>query len=158
MLRRSEKLLLAIEAVLDVALHGGGTPVSSRAVAERQQTARRYLEPAFQGLVKAGILAGVRGSDGGYVLARERRRITLADIALAVGAGRLDEGIEPSSSPLGQKVVTPLAAELAEGWENLLRAVTLEDLYQRARAVQKPAAKSRGGDDSQPPGNADFVI
>jgi DNA-binding IscR family transcriptional regulator len=40
----------------------------------------RHLETLLQGLVHAKILKGVRGPNGGYELAHERRRITVGEI------------------------------------------------------------------------------
>ena len=92
MLSFSKKLLYAIEAVADIAYNTGGEPVQSGDITQRQGIPRRYLEPVLQQLVRAGILAGVRGPKGGYRLARERRRITLGDITRVVCAVDEEEG------------------------------------------------------------------
>ena len=55
----------------------------------------------MQKLVRAGILRGVRGPRGGYLLAREKRRITVADICAALA----EEDEIPASTPLGAQVV-----------------------------------------------------
>ena len=65
MLRPSKKLVLALEAVTDIAFHGGAEPVQSQDIARRLQLPRRYLEQVMQQLVRAGILRGVRGPRGG---------------------------------------------------------------------------------------------
>ena len=80
MARLSEKSLLAVAAVVDVALHARGQPVAAKSLAERHGLPPRHLEPVLQALVHAGILKGVRGPRGGYELARERRRISVAEI------------------------------------------------------------------------------
>ncbi len=81
----SRKGLLAIAAVIDVALHERGRPVSAKALAARHSLPARNLEPVLQALVRFGILKGIRGPRGGYELARERRRITADDILRAAG-------------------------------------------------------------------------
>ena len=81
----SRKGLLAIAAVIDVALHGRGRPVSAKALAARHALPARHLEPVLQALVRDGILKGIRGPRGGYELARERRRITADEILRAAG-------------------------------------------------------------------------
>lgn len=43
----------------------------------------RYLEKAMQELVRAGILKGVRGPRGGYLLARDPSDITVGQIVRA---------------------------------------------------------------------------
>ena len=80
MIRLSRKSLLALEAVLDVALHARPDPVQARDITARQGVPQRYLEQVMQALVRAGILRGVRGPRGGYRLARERRRISVREI------------------------------------------------------------------------------
>ena len=72
------KGLLAIVAVVDVALHSGERPVSARKLAARHNLPARHLEPVLQALVHEGIFNGVRGPRGGYELARERKRISVA--------------------------------------------------------------------------------
>ena len=135
MLRLSKKLLFAIEAVVDIAYNSGGQPVQSRDIAARQGIPRRYLEQVLQQLVRTGILASVRGPQGGYRLARERRRIALGDISRVVSA--LEQAEEPvgypAASKLGQSVVGPLWQELQDDILARLDAVTVEDLCLRAR-------------------------
>ncbi len=76
----SRRSVLAIAAVVDVALHSRSGPVSAKALAARHKLAPRHLETLLQGLVHEKILNGVRGPHGGYVLARERRRVTVGEI------------------------------------------------------------------------------
>jgi Rrf2 family iron-sulfur cluster assembly transcriptional regulator len=134
MLRLSKKLMFAIEAVLDIAYNAGAQPVQSRDINSRQGIPRRYLEPVLQELVRADILRGVRGPRGGYRLAHERRKISLAQIAEAVrsteAAGSpLDI---PPGSPLGQEIVRPLFLDLAATWTKELEKITIEHLCLRA--------------------------
>src|ERR1700710_224246 len=106
----SRKGLLAIAAVIDVALHGKGRPVSAKALAARHSLPARHLEPVLQALVRSGILRGVRGPRGGYELARERRRITADEILRA--AGTIDEEGAPATmgSTMLNDVVKPAIA------------------------------------------------
>ncbi len=134
MVRLTKKLLFAIEAVLDIAYNAGDLPVQSGEITRRQGIPRRYLEQVLQQLVRAGVLAGVRGPRGGYRLARERRRITLGEIVRVVreldGAGDpLEENI---GAVLGQRVVRPVWKELNDEVMQRLDAITIEDLCLRA--------------------------
>jgi hypothetical protein len=67
------KGLLAIAAVVDVALQTDGRPISAKTLTTRHGLPRRHLESVLQSLVRDGILKGIRGPQGGYELARERR-------------------------------------------------------------------------------------
>src|ERR1043165_489691 len=79
------KALLAAAAVLDVALNARERPVSARKLAQRHNLPPRHLEPVLQALVHEGIFHGIRGPRGGYALARERERISVADILRVAG-------------------------------------------------------------------------
>jgi Rrf2 family iron-sulfur cluster assembly transcriptional regulator len=130
MARLSEKSLLAVAAVVDVAIHARGQPVAAKALAERHRLPPRHLEPVLQALVHAGILKGVRGPRGGYELARERRRISVAEV-VRVAETTADEqaGALPS---LVTRVVRPAVAQSEKALETALAAVTIESLCREA--------------------------
>jgi Rrf2 family protein len=134
MLRLTKKLLFAIEAVLDIAYNAGNAPVQSSEITRRQGIPRRYLEQVLQQLVRAGVLAGVRGPRGGYRLARERRRVTVGEIVRVVRSLETAEDpvADPAGSELGHKVVRPLWLELQEEMMQRLDGITIEDLSARA--------------------------
>jgi len=140
MLHLSKKLLLAIEAVLDIAYNAGSLPVQSTEITRRQGIPRRYLEPVLQQLVRAGVLTGVRGPRGGYRLARERRRITIGEIVRVVQALERAEDANGRNSghQLGVKVVRPLWHELRQEVMGRLDQLTIDDLCQRAHRAGIP--------------------
>ena len=61
-----------------------GRSVSIDKVAANQHISKRYLEHIFTRLRKAGIVAGTRGSRGGYVLTRPPEKVTVGQIIIAV--------------------------------------------------------------------------
>lgn len=126
MARLSEKSLLAVAAVVDVALHARGQPVAAKALAERHGLPPRHLEPVLQALVHAGILKGVRGPRGGYELARERRRISVAEIVSIAEAA--DEEMQRKVPPIVSKVIAPAVAEAEKSFEAALGNVTIDKL------------------------------
>ncbi len=135
MLRISRKLRFAIDAVVDIAYYGGAMPVQNREIASRQGIPHRYLELVMQRLVQAGILRGVRGPRGGYLLARERRRITIGEIARTVSQleGGTNEDEPEQLSPLGANVLKPFWDDLQRDVVARLDSVTIEDLCRRAQ-------------------------
>jgi Rrf2 family protein len=128
MIQFSKKLFYAIEAVLYIAYNAGSEPTSSKEIAAKQGMPPRYLEQMMQKLVHAGVLRGVRGPHGGYLLAREKRRITIADICKALDG---DEAI-PASTPLGNQVVVPLIRKFQTALNTQLHETTIADLYEQA--------------------------
>ena len=136
--------LLAIAAVVDIAYHARPAPIAAKALSARHSLPPRHLETLLQVLVRSGILKGVRGPRGGYELARERRRITLADIVRAAsaspaeggaknGSGDEDEG-EPSA--LVRDVVVPAIDQASEIFLEKLQDITVDDLCRDAQSRQ----------------------
>ncbi|MDE0943703.1 MAG: Rrf2 family transcriptional regulator [Alphaproteobacteria bacterium] len=166
MLRLSRKTMYVLEAVLDIACHARPDPVQSKDIAKRQGIPQRYLEGALQHLVRAGILRGVRGPRGGYRLARERRRITVAEIIrLMDGMDGMDgpgeDWADLAGSPLGLAVVQPLWQELHDEMLTRLEGVSVEDLFRQAReagVVEGSSASGTPGTTSPRQRGADFDI
>ena len=130
MLKFSRKTLLALEAVLDVAYNARPDPVQSKDITRRLGIPQRYLEQVMQQLVREGVLKGVRGPRGGYTLARERRRINVADIVRIVDAATDED--EPPASELGEKVSRPLWRDAQDKVLAELENVTMQDLCRDA--------------------------
>ena len=102
-------------------------------------------------MVHAEILRGVRGPRGGYRLAKERRRITVADIVAVVHEmeGGRDPLTDPAGSELGHTVLRPIWQEIEEYAMETLSKKTVEDLC---------VAAQRAGIESQSQNQFDFMI
>ena len=133
----SRKGLLAIAAVIDIAIHERGRPVSAKALASRHDLPARHLEPVLQALVREGILKGIRGPRGGYELARERRRITADDILRA--AGNIDDEGEPGASGAGllNDVVRPAVAQAEKAFSAALSRISIEELARKVEPLKE---------------------
>jgi Rrf2 family transcriptional regulator, iron-sulfur cluster assembly transcription factor len=131
------KAILAIAAVIDVALHAQGRPVSAKALAARHGLPPRHLEPILQALVREGILRGIRGPRGGYEIARDRTRVTADDILRA--AGSAEENSEPimQGSDLLSEVVLPALAGAEKEFASALGRISLEDMARKAESFIK---------------------
>jgi len=70
---------------LCLSLEKNQSPVSVSDIALRQKIPVNYLEQLFGKLRRNGILASVRGAQGGYLLARPAEKISIADILNAIG-------------------------------------------------------------------------
>lgn len=127
----------SVKALLDLSLQPRFGPTSVKSIANRQELPAPYLEKLLIEMRRAGLVQSVRGSQGGYQLAREPAQISLGQILEAVG-----ETIEPLSR------YTPEAKE-AEDWvtfslwrqlhnklKTALYSITLADLYYDARSWQ----------------------
>jgi len=143
----SKRSLLAIAAVVDIALHSKTAPVAAKALSERHSLPPRHLETLLQGLVHAKILKGVRGPRGGYVLARERRKISIGEIVrTAVNLSSADPTDLGSQSKLMALVIDPRVREAGAPFLTNLEAISIEQLCESAEAKKIMEMESREGD------------
>ncbi len=73
-----------LRAVLDLAQHYGYGPIALKQIARRQEVSEHYLEQLMGGLRKAGLVASVRGAQGGYRLAASPEEIMVGDVLRAL--------------------------------------------------------------------------
>ena len=83
-MRLTTKGRFAVTAMLDLAMHGGKRPVTLAGISERQSISLSYLEQLFGKLRRHTLVESVRGPGGGYTLARELEKVSVADIVIAV--------------------------------------------------------------------------
>lgn len=131
----SKKLYYAVEAVLYIAYNGGNGPISGKDIAERQNLPPRYLEQLMQKLVRGGVLRGVRGPHGGYLLARERRRITVGDICDILSDDKEEQDLNGyAGTALGTQIVLPVWDKARAQMMEHLKQVNLAELCEQALA------------------------
>lgn len=136
--------LLAVAAVVDVALHARPHPVAAKSLAERLGLPPRYLEPLLQALVRADILRGMRGPRGGYELARERRRITVAAVLRAIQAVDADDTADVPA--IVRDVVAPAVARADDLFLAELDQITMDDMCRSAEHCQATRRMASGAD------------
>ena len=83
-MRLSTKGRYAVMAMTDLARRQDGRAVSLAEIAARQEISLSYLEQLFARLRRQGLVVSARGPGGGYRLAREADRTTVAEIVTAV--------------------------------------------------------------------------
>jgi Rrf2 family iron-sulfur cluster assembly transcriptional regulator len=135
----SKKCVLAMEAVLFIACTQKKCPISSKDLSQQLGFPVRYLEQLMQKLVRDSILRGIRGPKGGYVLAKDRKHITLQDIcdSLSLNAqGETEDCDLAFGSELGEKVIQPLVVHAVEASKQAMRSLTLDDLHQDAQSKE----------------------
>jgi DNA-binding IscR family transcriptional regulator len=89
----------------------------------------------LQALVHEGIFNGIRGPRGGYELARERQRISVADILRVAGNDEEEAGGTKGSRILDE-VVLPALTEAERTFTAALAQLSIEDLARRAEALR----------------------
>ena len=83
-MKLSTKGRYGVRLLLDLAIHAGDGPVALKDIAARQEISEKYLSNLIPLLKNAGFVHSVRGSQGGYTLARPPRDVTLKDILLVL--------------------------------------------------------------------------
>ncbi len=127
----------SVKALLDLTLHSPQHPVSVHTIADRQGLPPAYLEKLLIDLRRAGVVASVRGPQGGYRLAMAPSQISLGQILEAVG-----EQVDPlprHSAQAGQAedwVTFAVWNRLSQKLKEALYSISLEDLYFDARSWQ----------------------
>lgn len=143
MLTLSNKILYAIEAVVDIAYHSNGQPVQSHRISCRQLTPSRYLEQSLQKLVKGNVLMGVRGPRGGYQLAKHRCSITIGEIVRIITGPEAETLLENNltHSEISEKILNPIWGQIENTILDQLDQITIEHLCIKA---DEHAIKSDG--------------
>lgn len=130
----------AVMATVDIACHGIGQPVALSEISERQGISLNYLEQIFIKLRRAQIVESIRGTNGGYKLARAQNSISMAEIIEAADEPLKATRCTPKSSGCMANGTRCLVHNLWEGLgyqiQSYLTSVSLEDVVQRR--VQMP--------------------
>lgn len=132
----------AVTAMLDLALHNGGQPVSLAEISERQDISLSYLEQLFSKLRRAGLVTSMRGPGGGYQLNGEPEGIVVSDIIAAV-----DESVDATrcggmtDCQDNKRCLThDLWSDLSDQIRTFLSDITLADMTKR-KGVKKTAER-----------------
>lgn len=83
-MKLTSKGYYAVTAILDLAMHSKGQPVSLAQIAHRQGISLSYLEQLFTRLRKNKLVCSVRGPGGGYLLGKKVHEITVSAVMMAV--------------------------------------------------------------------------
>ncbi len=84
-MRISTKGRYGLRCMIDLAINAyGGDQIPIKSIAEREGISENYLEQVFSVLRKAGIVKSIKGSQGGYVLAKPAYDIRAGDIIRAL--------------------------------------------------------------------------
>ena len=129
-MKLSTKGRYGVKAMVDLALHYGGDPVSIKSISERQGISEYYLEQLFSPLRKSKLINSMRGAQGGYVLSRDPKDITVAEIMEVLeGPIEISNCIEGSScNNLDCCATRLLWAKIKNSIDSVTKSTTLEDI------------------------------
>ena len=133
----------AVTAMLDLAMQHSSDPVTLAEISQRQKISLSYLEQLFGKMRRRALVNSVRGPGGGYRLAKDMGRVSVADIIIAV-----DEPIDSTrcggkeDCNDGEKCIThDLWEKLNDHIFDYLGAVTLKQLVDDQKQKQKGVAQ-----------------
>ena len=132
MLTLDKKLFSAIDVLISISFKPSVSPVCSKNISEETGIGLRVVEQILQALVKAKILKGVRGATGGYLLAKERRKINLQEVLNAIKTLKHNGSSNAPYSKGSHNAIIDLQQNLSEAVNELLLNITLDDLYNKA--------------------------
>lgn len=141
-MRLTTKGRYAVTAMLDLALHGKGKPVSLADISGRQNISLSYLEQLFAKLRRNDLVSSVRGPGGGYRLSRGGQEIFVAQIIDAVNEAVDATGCGGTADcQQGEVCLTHhLWCDLSDQIHGFLSQISLSNLVDR-REVQHISAR-----------------
>ena len=122
----------ALRVMLDLAQHREEGYISLKTIAERQGYSMKYLEMIVGSLKRAGLVASIRGKEGGYQLVRDPEDYTIGEILRCI-----EDNLAPVScikagdiccEHAGECMTVPMWKELDDITNAYLDGVSLQDL------------------------------
>ncbi|MBR2179153.1 MAG: Rrf2 family transcriptional regulator [Selenomonadaceae bacterium] len=104
-------------------------PITIISISQKLGISKIYLEQVFSLLKRAKLVKSIKGSQGGYQLARSPRDITAYDILSAIELGLMEQTVSESKFPELDKAINEnVYRPLDEGINEILRSVNLENV------------------------------
>ena len=122
-----------LRALSDLSVRQENGPVAVGDIARRQGIPSSYLEQLFARLRRGHLVKSVRGAQGGYVLARPAREITVAEIVRVLGESIAfgDCQTEAGCRNARKCATWDLWQRVKDSVDGILESTTLEDLAQK---------------------------
>ena len=134
-MRLSKKCQYALKALFELAMRNNTGPVKTRDIAKAQGISLRFLEIIFSELRHGGFVESRRGSEGGYLLARPAKDITVGQIITYIQgpiaiAGRQLNGNSPEHAGNARDAFDGLWDEINHAVSRVCDGKTFADLVE----------------------------
>ena len=134
-MKTSSKTDYALKTILDLAMNRKEGVIRIADIARRQDIPPKFLEQILLLLKGAGIVESRRGAQGGYLLAKNPSKITLASIV------RLTENFFTSTpNTENPSPFREVWSDIGEYITNTLERATMQDMCDRASEIQQKKA------------------
>ena len=128
--------------MLDLAIHYGQGRILLKDIARRHNISERYLEQLLIPLKAAGLVRGIRGAHGGFMLARAPSEIKLLEIVQVMeGSTAPVECVDDARvCNLSDRCVTRgVWVKMKKAIDGVLESTTLEDLKTENKKTEEVA-------------------
>lgn len=135
-MKLSTRTRYGIRAILELAENYGNGPLQLRVIAHDQGVSVKYLEQLMAMLKAAGIVRSVRGSKGGYTLAKSPGQIKVSECFQCLeGSVITTECVEDESfcERTNDCIARQVWTEVQKAVMGVLQSMTLQNLVDRAK-------------------------
>jgi Rrf2 family cysteine metabolism transcriptional repressor len=132
----STKIRYGARAMLELASHYGEGPIELKEIAKKEDISLKYLEQVINSLRTAGLVKSIRGSKGGYSLAKPPSEICMYDVVETLeGPLNLLECLHDSKvcQKVPSCVTRDIWKEVSDAISKIFYSVTLEDMVNRKK-------------------------
>ncbi|MBI3605121.1 MAG: Rrf2 family transcriptional regulator [Nitrospirae bacterium] len=144
-MRFSAKAEYGVWALLELALNEGRGPLQVRSISKKHHIPLRFLEQVMSVLKNGGLVESIRGAQGGYILARLPKEITLEEIVqciegplspmICITGGDDKQCLQPAEPP--SCILKGVWQEVRQAILSVLERITLQELTERYRAAEQ---------------------
>lgn len=138
-MKLSTKGRYGLMAMFQLAQDYGEGPISLKYIAEKQELSENYLEQLFSSLRRDGLLNSFRGAQGGYILSREPKDITVGQVLRS-----LEGDLAPADCLLHDECykedgcATKLVLmRIQESIDSVVDSITLEDMVEDSVQIKQ---------------------
>ena len=139
-MKLSTRTRYAVRAIIELAQNDSNRPLQLKIIAQRQDISVKYLEQLMAVLRSAGFVRSIRGSKGGYVLAKAPNQIKLNEVLHRLeGTVATVECVENDDycSRSADCAARYLWMQVEQAIEKVMEAITLQDLVDKANNSNK---------------------
>lgn len=137
-MKLSTKGRYGVKAMMDLAVHYGDMPISIKSISERQGISEYYLEQLFAPLRRAKLVKSVRGAQGGYILNKLPKDITILEIMdVLEGPVEISDCLTKDECDFLDACATRvLWKKIRDSINSVMAGITLQDMLNDFRAMQ----------------------
>lgn len=142
-MKLSTKGRYGVKAVVELAINYGGEPLSIKKISESESISENYLEQLFSSLRKADLIKSIRGAQGGYVLSKAPKNITIAEVMNALeGPIEIADCVEDGSCDNTDCCATRLLwSKIKKSIDDVLESITLQDIVDDNLRIKQETEK-----------------